>query len=129
MFLGRHYHPIWTKLASTSLVTAGIFLLLIGSPFLAIGLILYGCGIGLESIARGALPLGLFGAEGYGARMGRLALPSLVAQAFAPFLGAVLLRAGGPRLTILVLLGLAAFNVCLVLLLKLGLSTTRIRSN
>ena len=27
MLLGRHYHPIWTKLAATSLVTAGILLL------------------------------------------------------------------------------------------------------
>lgn len=118
MFLGRHYHPIWTKLASTSLVTAGILLLFTGAPFLALGLILYGCGIGLESIARGALPLALFGAEGYGARMGRLALPSLVAQAVAPFLGAFLLAQGGPHAALLVLVALAALNVGLVLILK-----------
>lgn len=118
MFLGRHYHPIWTKLASTSLVTAGILLLFNGTPFLALGLILYGCGIGLESIARGALPLAMFGAEGYGARMGRLALPSLVAQAVAPFLGALLLEIGGAHLTLLVLSALAAGNVGLVLVLR-----------
>jgi MFS family permease len=118
MLFGRHYHPIWTKLAATSLVTAGMILLLSGSPFLAIGLMLYGCGIGLESIARGALPLALFGAQGYGARMGRLALPSLAAQAVAPFLGALLLQEGGPQLTLIVLSALAAGNVCLVIILR-----------
>lgn len=124
MFFGRHYHPIWTKLAATSLVTAGIFLLWTGSPFLAIGLMLYGGGIGLESIARGALPLALFGPKGYGARMGRLAMPSLVAQAVAPFLGALLLQAGGAQLTLIVLVALAASNVALVLLLR-GLTSAR----
>lgn len=118
MFIGRHYHPIWTKLAATSLVTAGIVLLWAGAPLIAIALVLYGCGIGIESIARGALPLALYGAEGYGARMGRLALPSLVAQAVAPFLGAFLLERGGADLTLGVLVALAALNVGLVLLLQ-----------
>jgi MFS family permease len=119
MLFGRHYHPIWTKLAATSLVTAGILLLWSGSsPWLALGLLLYGCGIGIESIARGALPLALFGAPGYGARMGRLALPSLVAMAVAPYLGALLLQAGGADLTLGVLWALAGLNVGLVLILR-----------
>ena len=99
-------------------MTAGIVLLWSGSPFLAIGLLLYGCGIGIESIARGALPLALFGAEGYGARMGRLAMPSLVAMAIAPYLGAVLLQHGGANLTLSVLIALAAANVGLVFVLR-----------
>lgn len=119
MIFGSRYHPIWTKLAATSLVTIGMFLLWNGPPLLALGLMLYGCGIGLESIARGALPLILFGADGYGARMGRIALPSLVAQAVAPFLGAFLLQIGGAQLTFVVLFSLAAANVSLVLLLRL----------
>jgi hypothetical protein len=118
MLFGRHYHPIWTKLAATSLVTAGIVILWTGSPFLAVGLLLYGCGIGIESIARGALPLALFGAQGYGARMGRLAMPSLVAMAFAPYLGALLMQRGGADLTFSVLIALAAANVGLVLFLR-----------
>jgi hypothetical protein len=118
MFLGRHYHPIWTKLAATSLVTAGICLLWLGGRLIGVALMLYGCGIGIESIARGALPLALYGADGYGARIGRLALPSLVAQAAAPFLGAVLLQLGGAALALSVLAALAACNVALVLLLR-----------
>jgi MFS family permease len=124
MIFGARYHAIWTKLAATSLVTSGVFLLWSGAPFLALGLMLYGCGIGLESIARGALPLALFGANGYGARMGRLALPSLVAQAIAPFLGAWLLTIGGGDLTLTVLVMLAAINVGLVLILR-GAAVTR----
>ena len=115
MLFGQNYHPIWTKLASTSLVTGGIALLFVGAPFLIPALIFYGCGIGLELIARGALPLALFGAEGYSARMGRLALPSLVAQAAAPLLGAILMQYGGSRLTLGAVLALAAVNVVLVL--------------
>ena len=118
MLFGRHYHPIWTKLAATSLVTAGIVILWTGSPFLAVGLLFYGCGIGIESIARGALPLALFGAQGYGARMGRLAMPSLVAMAFAPYLGALLMQRGGADLAFSVLVALAAANVGLVLFLR-----------
>jgi MFS family permease len=123
MIFGARYHAIWTKLAATSLVTAGVVLLSTGAPFLAIGLMLYGCGIGLESIARGALPLALFGADGYGARMGRLALPSLVAQAIAPFLGAWLLTIGGAGLALTVLFTLAAINVGLVLVLRATAAT------
>ena len=32
---------------------------------MAVALVLYGAGIGIESIARGTLPLALFGAKGY----------------------------------------------------------------
>ena len=52
-------------------------------------------------------------------------MPSLVAQAAAPYLGAVLLRQGGAGLTLGVLAVLAAFNVALVLLLRLVLGPRR----
>ena len=40
---------------------------------------------GLVTIARGAVPLALFGSEGYGRVIGRIAGPSLIIQAMAPF--------------------------------------------
>jgi hypothetical protein len=55
----------------------------------AVALIVYGAGIGLESIARGTLPLAMFGAAHYPAVMGRIARPSLVAQAIAPSVAAM----------------------------------------
>ena len=40
-------------------------------------------------IVRGTLPLALFGPAGYATLMGKLALPSLVAQALAPWAAAL----------------------------------------
>jgi hypothetical protein len=96
------------------LVAAGVGLLWAGLPVIAIALVFYGAGIGLESIARGTLPLALFGAPGYPTLMGRLALPSLLAQAASPVLGALLLQGVGPDGTLTVLLGAAVLDVVLV---------------
>ena len=85
MLIGRYHHPIWTMVASMVLVAAGVGLLWAGLPIVAVALVFYGAGIGLESIARGTLPLALFGASGYATLMGRLAMPSLLAQAASPF--------------------------------------------
>jgi len=117
MVFGRYYHPIWTMLAATVLVTIGLCLLLIGFPILVFALMFYGAGIGVESIARGTLPLALFGPKNYAALMGSLALPSLVAQSVSPSFGAVLLQYGGSTMTLAVLTGMAALNAALVLML------------
>jgi MFS family permease len=66
LFIARHHHPIWTKIVSTLLVLAGVTVLWASPVFLAAPLVLYGAGIGLESIARGTLPLALFGGADYG---------------------------------------------------------------
>lgn len=113
MALGRRHHPLWTLLASTVLMAAGIGLLWAGLPVPAAALILYGGGMGIRSIARGTVPLVLFGAPGYAALMGRLALPSLIAGAAAPSLGALLLERIGAGGTLAVLFVAAAINVAL----------------
>jgi MFS family permease len=117
MFLGRHYHPIWTMLASTILIAAGMGILLSGSPIIAAGLVLYGAGIGIKSIARGTLPLALYGATGYAVLMGRLAMPSQVAQALSPTVGALLLDQFDATTTLAVLTSLATINVASVVAL------------
>jgi MFS family permease len=61
MFIARFHHPIWTKIVSASFVAVGISTLWAGMPFVPASLAFYGSGIGLESIARGTLPLALFG--------------------------------------------------------------------
>ena len=96
MAFGRHYHPIWTMAASVALVACGVLLLLVGFPILAFALALYGAGNGIGSIAKGTLPLGLFGPDGYATLMGKLAMPSLLAQALSPSLGAILIEWSGP---------------------------------
>ncbi|MCB8881891.1 arsenite efflux MFS transporter ArsK [Acidisoma cellulosilytica] len=52
--------------------------------------VLFGIGGGLNSIVAGTLPLALFGAEGYGARQGKIMSVRLVVGAIAPFAFAVM---------------------------------------
>jgi hypothetical protein len=118
--LGGRYHPIWTMTASTVLVAAGLGLLWADFPILAACLVPYGAGVGINSIARGTLPLALFGAEGYAALMGRLAAPMLVAGAVAPSAGAFLLERVGASGTLAALAAAAAGNVALVAALFLS---------
>jgi MFS family permease len=117
MAFGRHYHPIWTMVASVTLVAAGVILLLAGFPILALALALYGAGNGIGSIAKGTLPLALFGPLGYASLMGKLAMPSMLAQALSPSIGAVLIEWNGPDAALSVLAGLACLNLGLVALL------------
>ena len=81
---------------------------------MAVALALYGAGIGIESIARGTLPLALFGASGYATLMGQLAMPSLLAQAASPVIGAFLMQRVGPNGTLTTLLSAAVLDVILV---------------
>jgi hypothetical protein len=114
---GQHYHPIWTMVASCVLMFVGLVLLLVGFPILAIAIILYGAGYGISWIARGTLPLALFGPQRYPILMGRLAFPSLIVQALAPAAGALLLVHSGTDVTIAVLTAFAAANVVIIGLL------------
>ncbi|MDX8447938.1 MFS transporter [Mesorhizobium captivum] len=123
MLIGRNrHHPIWTMLASVSLLATGVWLLLASPAPIALALILYGAGNGIHTIARGALPLVLFDPQRYAALMGKLATPSLIVQAAAPSIGALLLGAGGGNLVLTTLALAATLNlglcVCLVALVR-----------
>jgi MFS family permease len=114
MVIARYHHPIWTKVVSVGCVAIGVSALWMGMPIVPLALAFYGAGIGLESIARGTLPLALFGASGYARLMGRLAMPSLIAQAAAPSMGALLIEQAGAHGMLAVLSALALVNVVLV---------------
>ena len=81
--------------------------------------------IRLLSIARGTLPLALSGASGYATLMGRLALPSLLAQAVSPVLGAILMRLVGADGTLTALLGAAVLDALVVAALLIRALTER----
>lgn len=117
MLIACHHHPVWTKIASTAFVAASMAVLCTGQPIIAVALALYGAGLGLESIARGTLPLALFGSAGYAALLGKLATPSLIDQASAPWIGAVLIEEIGSEAMLRVLLAAAGANVLIVLTL------------
>jgi len=111
---GAHYHPIWTMVSSCALMLTGLALLLAGIPFLALIVLIYGGGYGIMWIARGTLPLALFGPERYATLMGRLAFPSLIVQALAPSAAAFLIEQRGVDATMATLTAFAAINVCLI---------------
>jgi hypothetical protein len=111
---GSSYHPIWTMVASCVLMAIGLGLLLGAFPILAVTIVLYGGGYGIMWIARGTLPLALFGPERYATLIGRLAFPSLIVQALAPSAGALLIERHGTEPTMAVLTAFAALNVVLI---------------
>jgi MFS family permease len=84
---GRNLHPLWVaRFAFGALLVAFLLLALTGmSPIVAaVFALMFGGANGLVTIARGAVPLTLFGASGYGRLMGRLAAPFLIVQSAAP---------------------------------------------
>jgi hypothetical protein len=84
---GRDLHPLWVaRFALAVLLCAFAMLLLLGVsvPLAAAFALMFGGANGLITITRGAVPLALFGASGYGRLMGRLAGPFLLVQAAAP---------------------------------------------
>ncbi|MCB5412343.1 MFS transporter [Pseudogemmobacter faecipullorum] len=111
---GRH-HPIWTLIVATASVAMGLVLLALDMGLPGLAVICYGAGNGIFSIARGALPLALFGPERYPALMGRLALPSLLAQAAAPILGVALIASVGAGGALTIVACLAIANLALSL--------------
>ncbi|PTE19615.1 MFS transporter [Cereibacter changlensis JA139] len=117
---GRH-HPAWTMLFATGCVALGLALLALGLVLPALAILFYGAGNGIFSIARGALPLAIFGPERYPSLMGKLARPSLLAQAAAPMIGGALIVGQGPAVTLAVIATLGTLNLGLsALLLVLG---------
>jgi predicted MFS family arabinose efflux permease len=116
--LGRYYHPLWTMIAAMALMAAGLSLMTANLPLMAIPLVLYGAGIGIKSIARGTVPLALFGAADYPLVIGKLAFASLLAQAAAPFAGAFLMERGGPNTTLVVVAALSSIAVAVAIVLK-----------
>jgi MFS family permease len=92
---GRDLHPIWiARAAFGALLVAFALLALTGISTLTAALfaLMFGGANGLVTIARGAVPLSLFGASGYGKLMGRLAAPFLLVQSAAPLVMAFMVE-------------------------------------
>jgi MFS family permease len=67
--------------------------------------LLLGAAQGVITIVRGAVPLALFGAEGYGAVLGAIATPVLLVNAFSPAIFALLVDHSGWHSSVNVLFG------------------------
>jgi MFS family permease len=125
-FTIRRAHPLVSARIAACLHPIGaLFLGLVGSPAASSFALLHGAGNGLLTIARGTVPLAIFGPEGYGARTGLLGAPARAAQAIAPFLFGLLLDAmGGWTLAVSSGLSLSAFLALFILRTKPGRAET-----
>jgi MFS family permease len=113
----RKVHPLLSARLAAALHPLGASLLLMaGAPVAALFGLLHGAGNGILTIAKGTLPLVLFGPQGYGHRQGVLMVPARIAQALAPWLFGLALDAwGAAALALSSGIGLAALGALLVL--------------
>jgi predicted MFS family arabinose efflux permease len=81
----RRYHPlISARLCTIAHPLGSVLLLSAGAPLAGAFTLLHGAGNGILTIARGTVPLALFGPKNYGYRLGLLGAPARLAQAGAP---------------------------------------------
>ena len=110
-FLLRRSHPLISARLAALLHPIGAAIFAVFGPSAAVAFaIFYGAGNGLLTIARGTVPLAVFGSHGYGERTGLLGAPARAAQALAPLLFGLMLDAMGPSVIVVsVALCLASF--------------------
>ncbi|WP_172784201.1 MULTISPECIES: MFS transporter [Bradyrhizobium] len=115
-WLGR-FHPLLSARLAMLMNPIGVLALVAGGPWLAPAFaVLYGAGNGIITIARGTLPLALFGPVGFGRRVGMISLPSRATGAFAPLaLGLMVEHLGSSALWISALASVSAFFALLLL--------------
>ncbi len=100
------YHPLVSARLATMFLPIGTGAFVLGGAAFAIPFtMLYGLGNGILTIARGSLPLAIFGPAGYGRRVGVLAAPSRLVSAIAPVAVGMLFDASATT-------GLAAMVAC-----------------
>jgi hypothetical protein len=108
---GRDVHPLLVVRAAVTLLVAAFGLLAlfgISVPVAAAFALMFGAANGLITITRGALPLALFGAEGYGRLIGRISGPWLVMQSAAPLVMAFVAERGSDAIALAFVAGFAA---------------------
>lgn len=113
----RRVNPlISSRIASTLHPVGAALLWVFGAPAAAWFGVLHGAGNGIMTIAKGTLPLALFGERGYGRRQGVLSVPARIAQAAAPWLfGLALDRWGAAAIGLTAGLGVLSLLALLAL--------------
>jgi MFS family permease len=113
----RNVHPLISARVAALLHPLGAAIFAVIGPAAVIPFtIFYGAGNGLMTIARGTVPLAVFGPHGYGERTGLLGAPARAAQALAPLLFGLMLNAMGPAvIAVSSALCVAAFAALLML--------------
>src|ERR1700726_1055199 len=99
-FLSRYHPLVSTRLACLAHPVGAIILALAGGGAAGVFAIFFGLGNGILTIARGTLPLAIFGPKNYGYRLGLIGAPARMAQAAAPLAFGLLIDLLGAKILI-----------------------------
>jgi MFS family permease len=95
------YHPLLsTRLACITHPVGAAIVGIVGGPAASVFALFHGAGNGVLTIARGTLPLAIFGPKDYGYRLGIIGAPARMAQAVAPLAFGLLIDLMGSRVLI-----------------------------
>jgi hypothetical protein len=116
----KRFHPMLSARLSVAFhpIAAGALALFGATAASGAFAVLHGAGSGILTIARGTVPLAMFGPENYGYRLGLLGAPSRVAMAAAPLLFGLLIERYGA--------GVLVFSSALSLTALFGLCTLKV---
>jgi MFS family permease len=111
------YHPlVSTRLACLMHPIGAVIVAIMGGGAASAFAIFHGAGNGILTIARGTLPLAIFGPQNYAYRLGIIGAPARMAQAAAPLAFGLLIDTMGSRILIVSsALSLAALLALLML--------------
>jgi MFS family permease len=107
IFFGRNLKAMTIARIAIGVVPAALLLLFVarGEFWLLVAFtLLLGASQGVITIVRGAVPLALFGANGYGAVLGLIAAPILLVNAFSPAIFALVVERFGWQVSLYALL-------------------------
>jgi MFS family permease len=99
-FLSRYHPVVPTRLACMGHPVGAAILAIAGGGAASLFAIFHGAGNGILTIARGTLPLAIFGPDNYGYRLGIIGAPARMAQAAAPLAFGLLIDRMGSRILI-----------------------------
>jgi MFS family permease len=99
-FLSRYHPLVSTRLACLTHPIGAVILALAGGGAASVFALFHGAGNGILTIARGTLPLAIFGPQNYGYRLGIIGAPARMAQAIAPLAFGLLIDTMGSRILI-----------------------------
>lgn len=117
----RRFHPLVSaRLAALGHPLGAAVLVVFGGPAAVVFAVLHGMGNGVLTIAKGTLPLAVFGPAGYGARLGWLGAPARILQATAPFLFGLLLEGAGVNTALALTAGLSLAACAALLALRVA---------
>jgi hypothetical protein len=99
-FLSRFHPLVSTRLACITHPIGAVIVALFGGGAASAFAIFHGTGNGILTIARGTLPLSIFGPKDYAYRLGIIGAPARMAQAAAPLAFSVLIDVMGDKILI-----------------------------